>query len=229
MQRLMEQSQRRPRYKPLWSAGNRPKLLVISILLASPITGATLSTGSPDNLSYVGKRNHSLLNSVDRLKGKLPLVQLKKAKSLQTDVPAARHKASSDAMAPLATALKDETRCLALNIYWEARNQSIAGQLAVAQVTMNRVLDPRYADNVCDVVYEHKQFSWYWDGKPDTPKEPRAWETARLIADAAMHGSRHVEFQGVTHYHAVYSEPFWKNHMVQIAMIGDHVFYAGWQ
>jgi len=116
--------------------------------------------------------------------------------------------------------------CLALNIYWEARNQNIAGQLAVAQVTMNRSYDRRYPDDVCEVVYDHKQFSWYWDGQSDTPKEKRAWEKAILVASAAMNGSGHAELQGVTHYHAVYSKPYWKDYMTKVAMIGDHVFYA---
>ena len=116
--------------------------------------------------------------------------------------------------------------CMALNIYWEARNQSMAGQLAVAQVTMNRVLDPRYGNEVCDVVYEHYQFSWYWDGKSDRPRDNKAWQTALLVASAAMDGSGHVELQGVTHYHAVYIQPYWKDYMVQVTMIGDHVFYT---
>ena len=116
--------------------------------------------------------------------------------------------------------------CLALNIYWEARNQNVAGQLAVAQVTMNRYYDPRYPDDVCEVVYDHKQFSWYWDGLPDRPKDKRAWDRAVMIASAAMDGSGHAELQSVTHYHAVYSKPYWKDYMTKVAMIGDHVFYA---
>jgi spore germination cell wall hydrolase CwlJ-like protein len=124
--------------------------------------------------------------------------------------------------------IKDERSltCLALNIYWEARNQSIAGQLAVAQVTLNRVLDRRYSDNVCDVVYEHKQFSWYWDGKSDVPRDSRAWQKAKLIASAALNGSLHSELQGVTHYHAAYTQPYWKNYMVKVTEIDDHIFYV---
>jgi hypothetical protein len=122
--------------------------------------------------------------------------------------------------------LDDPMACLGLNIYWEARDQNVAGQLAVAQVTMNRVNDPRYPDDVCEVVYDHKQFSWYWDGKSDTPKEKKAWEKAMMVASAALHGSGHAELQGVTHYHAVYSQPYWKNYMTKVTMIGDHVFYA---
>lgn len=116
--------------------------------------------------------------------------------------------------------------CLTMNVYWEARNQDIAGQLAVAQVTMNRVHSSEYPNSVCEVVHQHKQFSWYWDGKSDVPKEEKAWETAMIVADAAMHGSGHAELQGVTHYHAVYSQPYWKDYMTKVAEIGDHIFYV---
>lgn len=115
--------------------------------------------------------------------------------------------------------------CLSLNVYWEARNQPVAGQLAVAQVTMNRVHDRRFPNNVCEVVYDHKQFTWYWDGKSDIPKEEKAWQTAMLVASAAMDGSGHSALRGVTHYHAIYSQPYWKDYMTRVAVIGDHVFY----
>ena len=115
--------------------------------------------------------------------------------------------------------------CLALNVYWEARNQAISGQLAVAQVTMNRVRDLRYPNDICEVVYDHRQFSWYWDGLSDSPKEPRAWENALLVASAAIHGSGHTELDRVTHYHAIYSQPYWKDYMTLVTTIGDHLFY----
>lgn len=117
-------------------------------------------------------------------------------------------------------------RCLSLNVYWEARNQSVAGQIAVAQVAINRARDTRYPDDICDVVFDHKQFSWYWDGKPDSPLEPLAWEAAILVASAALSGTGHVELQGVTHYHAVYTQPYWRDFMTQVVVIGDHVFYS---
>lgn len=125
-------------------------------------------------------------------------------------------------MEPISTALL----CLALNVYWEARNQSIAGQVAVAQVTMNRVASPDYPDDVCEVVYQHQQFSWYWDGKPDKPLEHAAWESAIDVAGAVMHGSIHKDLIGVTHYHAVYVQPYWASAYNMVVQIDDHVFYT---
>jgi N-acetylmuramoyl-L-alanine amidase len=86
--------------------------------------------------------------------------------------------------------------CLALNVYHEARDQPFIGQVAVAQVVMNRVRDDRYPDNVCDVVKQgptyawkqdfpvrHRcQFSWYCDGKSDKTHDTAAWDKAMTIA-----------------------------------------------
>lgn len=118
--------------------------------------------------------------------------------------------------------------CLAMNVYFEARDQNIAGQVAVAQVTMNRVAHPDYPDDVCSVVQQHKQFSWFWDGKSDVPQESDAWETAQIVAQAVMAGSGHVELMdpNITHYHAVYVSPYWSESMQLVAQIDDHIFYA---
>ncbi len=115
--------------------------------------------------------------------------------------------------------------CMALNIYWEARGQDLAGQLAVAQVTLNRVASKKYPDDVCAVVYQHKQFSWYSDGESDIPKDLPAWNTARLVASAALAGSGHVELEGVTHYHAEYVSPYWSLEYDFVTQIQEHKFY----
>jgi len=117
--------------------------------------------------------------------------------------------------------------CLSMNVYWEARDQSIAGQVAVAQVTMNRVASPDYPNDVCGVVYQHKQFSWFWDGKSDVPQEEEAWKRAQMVAGGVLAGSGHRDLMDVeiTNYHAVYVMPYWADTMQLIATIGDHKFY----
>jgi len=117
--------------------------------------------------------------------------------------------------------------CMALNIYHEARDQPVAGQVAVGQVVMNRVASSRYPDSVCGVVYDDMQFSWYWDGKSDMPLEPRAWESSVLVARAVLAGSGHNDMEGVFHYHATRVNPFWSKEMTLVAHIGDHVFLSG--
>ena len=93
--------------------------------------------------------------------------------------------------------------CLALNVYHEAKNQSFIGQVAVAQVVMNRVKDERYPNNVCDVVKQgltYKwnpsipiknkcQFSWYCDGKSDKPKNKEAIKQALKVASGVYKGN----------------------------------------
>ena len=76
--------------------------------------------------------------------------------------------------------------CLSLNIYFEGRNQPWVGKLAIAQVTMNRVFSESFPDTVCEVVLQENmktcQFSWWCDGKSDTPRNYAALEEARRVA-----------------------------------------------
>lgn len=123
--------------------------------------------------------------------------------------------------------------CLALAVYFEARSQPLLGQLAVAQVVLNRVESERFPDTICEVVYqggEHRRwqchFSWYCDGLSDTPYEELAWEVAQLVASAALDGTRHAPLDGATHYHAEYVAPTWSDRMTFIVQIGEHLFYT---
>ncbi len=115
------------------------------------------------------------------------------------------------------------TLCLALAIYFEARNQPIQGQLAVAYVVLNRVADKRWPDNVCDVVYQRKQFSFFSDGKSDRPTDRKAWRKARALAVVA---TLTVDATGgATHYHANYVAPSWGLCLRPVRVIGQHVFF----
>ena len=122
--------------------------------------------------------------------------------------------------------------CLALNVYHEARSDSMLGQYAVAHVVMNRVQSDRYPDTTCDVVQQgyhkgkHKcQFSWYCDGKSDTPREHRAWALASLVAYDVLMGTVPDVTRGSTHYHATYVKPYWAAHYEKTGKYGSHIFY----
>jgi|TARA_R100000353_G_scaffold101509_1_gene73571 spore germination cell wall hydrolase CwlJ-like protein len=129
--------------------------------------------------------------------------------------------------------------CLALNVYHEAKNQPFIGQVAVAQVVMNRVYDERYPDTVCEVVeqgptYSWKpdfpirnrcQFSWYCDGLSDTPTEKDAWDNAIMVANGVYHSNFEDFVEGATHYHAYYVAPEWASAKTYIVRIEDHIFY----
>ena len=134
--------------------------------------------------------------------------------------------------------------CLALNTYHEAKNQSLVGQIATAQVVMNRVEDDRFPNTICEVVKEgptrpswedpkkeypirHRcQFSWYCDGKPDTPKNEKAWRKAQDVAFLVLYNKIQLDVtEGATHYHATYVRPAWAKTKKRTTRIEKHIFY----
>ena len=115
--------------------------------------------------------------------------------------------------------------CLAMNIYHEARGESIAGQIAVAQVTMNRVEHKSWPDTVCEVVYQKKQFSWTHTIKDTTPYENDAWETAKSIASSVYNDQEDDYVHGAVFYHADYVTPYWAKSYEEVTRIGTHIFY----
>ena len=127
-----------------------------------------------------------------------------------------------------------ELRCLALNVYFEARGETTAGQLAVALVTMNRVKHRRYPNSVCRVVWQRRQFSWTHDGKSDRPTDKRAWRVAQQIADFVLNRYQLLPEQtrkaldithGALHYYAPrLASPYWAKLQEVTRAIGGHVF-----
>jgi cell wall hydrolase len=109
--------------------------------------------------------------------------------------------------------------CLALNIYHEARGEPVDGQIAVAQVTLNRVASPDYPDTVCEVVYDHKQFSWTIN--PPKVTEPDAYELAFFIASNM---DQFDDFtQGALYYYTG-PDPYWASSFELVGQIGNHKF-----
>ncbi len=131
-----------------------------------------------------------------------------------------------------------ELWCLATAIYFEARGENYRGQVAVAQVVMNRVEDHRYPDTICGVVFQNQhrrnacQFSFACDGIPEVVNEPKPWAQAEEIALGVTRGELHLaEVGNATHYHATYVRPDWARRMNKVTQIGLHVFYkfkTGW-
>jgi spore germination cell wall hydrolase CwlJ-like protein len=126
-----------------------------------------------------------------------------------------------------------ELKCLATAIYFEARGEPEAGQVAVAQVVLNRLKSARYPKSVCGVVYQNSrarnrcQFSFACDGKPDVPKEAGAWRKARRIAaEALTHPPQAWALSSATLYHARYVKPRWAAKVTLVSSIGQHLFYV---
>ena len=149
--------------------------------------------------------------------------------------------------------LDKQAVCLANNMYHEARSQGLAGQLAVSLVVLNRVKDKRYPNTICEVVHQgpvreswktkgkdvadsernyypirHRcQFSWYCDGKDDTPHEPTTYGALYDMALDSVYGDIEVVdiTEGATHYHADYVFPAWRKTKTRTIEIEDHIFY----
>jgi len=121
-----------------------------------------------------------------------------------------------------------EIECLAKNVYFEARNQSTFGQLAVAMVTMNRVEDKRFPNSVCEVVYQNRQFSWTHLVNDHTPKERQSYKEIYRLAQVVYNGEIEDITSGSAFYHATYiKQPRWAKRMKKIGIIDQHIFYKG--
>jgi len=136
--------------------------------------------------------------------------------------------------------LETALMCMAVNIYHEAGNQSMIGQMAVGQVVLNRVEDSRFPDTVCEVVKEavtYKnsnkpvrwkcQFTWFCDGKKDEPNfESKTWSAALENASILLTKTIVLDItEGATHYHATYVRPAWAKTKTRTTRIDRHIFY----
>ncbi|WP_299480195.1 cell wall hydrolase [uncultured Roseibium sp.] len=140
---------------------------------------------------------------------------------------------------PLSVGTKKEQRCLAEAIYFEARGETEEGQVAVAQVVLNRVKNPSYPNSICGVVYQNKhkrnrcQFSFACDGIKDRISSKGAWKTAQRLAREVSDGKQYLKMvDASTHYHATYVSPRWARSMAKRGQVGLHIFYktyaGGW-
>ena len=132
-----------------------------------------------------------------------------------------------------------ELECMTMNIYFEAALESTAGKLAVAQVTLNRVKSNHYPNTVCSVVKQGRhhesgfpvrdrcQFSWYCDGKHDTPSMGKMWGESQKVAIYVLENAKLLDItDGATHYHADYIDsPRWASLRDKTMQIDTHIFY----
>ena len=122
-------------------------------------------------------------------------------------------------------------QCLASAVYYEAGNQDVDGERAVAQVVLNRVRHPAFPNSVCGVVYEGStratgcQFTFTCDGSLSREPDPDGWRRAYKVAEDALSGSVYEPVGWATHYHADYVVPTWASSMAKNAIVGAHIFY----
>ena len=125
-----------------------------------------------------------------------------------------------------AVAADEERKCLAGAVYFEARGESLEGQLAVAEVVLNRAASGEYPATICEVVKQPAQFSFVRDGHfPPIDESSVAWRTAVAVAHIAKEKLADKLPSDVLWYHADYVAPVWGRRLARVTQIGTHIFY----
>jgi len=123
-------------------------------------------------------------------------------------------------------ALDEESNCLATAVYFEARGESVDGQLAVARVVMNRAASGKYPSSWCATVKQPAQFSFVRNGQfPAVNANCDAWRKAEAIARLAAANIVPSVSNDVLWYHADYVAPSWRRNLTEVRKIGQHIFY----
>lgn len=131
--------------------------------------------------------------------------------------------AAAVAAQPLA-AEDPELNCLAAGIYHESKGEPLEGQLAVAEVILNRANSGRFASTVCGVLKQRGQFSFVRGGKiPQPPASSKAWKTALAVAQVARDDAWESKVSDALFFHARYVSPGWRR--ARVGSVGNHIFY----
>jgi hypothetical protein len=127
-----------------------------------------------------------------------------------------------------------ELRCLAENVYFEARGEPMDGQYAVAEVTLNRVRSPHFPKTICEVVHDTRwdpqrrrfvaHFSWTQMQDRGEPWGP-LWQQSLEVATAVIDDAYMPLVPDALYYHADHVQPYWANTRRSVARIGNHIFY----
>ena len=198
---------KRERIAP-WKAGEAP---IILALVDPDIKQSALTPSQPGTIAKEGESISSkgIVTGVDQ----------------HPHSPAERLKLTG---ASLAKAEK----CLATAIYFEARDEPVRAQIAVAQVVLNRAFTPYYPNDVCGVIYQNDhrhlkcQFTFACDGKSKAIKEPAPWDRAMVIAREVLAGKLWMaDVAKSTHYHDDWARPNWIGEMKRMDKLGGLIFY----
>lgn len=116
-----------------------------------------------------------------------------------------------------------DIHCLADNIYHEARGEPFLGQLAVAQVTINRFQTGKYGKSICQTVHQRKQFSW--TNHKARVGDKKRWRDSYYIAQFVLSGVVMRDFDALF-YHTKAVSPKWNREKPVVRIIGNHIFYS---
>lgn len=124
--------------------------------------------------------------------------------------------------APLVS--QEDIKCLAKNIYYESRGEPFHGQVAVAQVTVNRLNNGNFGNSICEVVYAKNQFSWT-NNKKRKIVDDKSWNSSLELASAILNNTVLLPELKALYFHATHVKPKWAKHREKLTTIGKHIFY----
>jgi len=193
---------------------------VFTIAGSALTSGPALAWQSPIALPSISSFERTLAPPGTAIPGLGDIVVTARTESLALDVLVANHAAENTSDA--------EQECLANAVYFEARGESLQGQLAVAEVVMNRAASGRYPTTLCGVVVQRSQFSFVRRGRmPRADRASEAWRRAVGVARvAAARMAPRLLPTSCLWYHANYVSPSWGRRLARNAQIGLHIFYS---
>ena len=127
--------------------------------------------------------------------------------------------------------ISTQTKCLAEAVYFEARGENLVGQLAVAEVILNRVDSKNFPNTVCEVISEGAnrlnscQFSYNCDGKPEHIKEKKSYNRIIKVSEILYNGAARLLTGGALFFHASEVSPAWSKKFKKTGEFGGHIFY----
>jgi len=129
----------------------------------------------------------------------------------------------------LSKARLSSIECLAVNLYHESRSESDIANMFIVGVVLNRVKDRRYPNDICEVVFDDKSFSWTGDGLADNIYNEEQYQRLYKIVEYVLLNRQLIlsMTEGVDHYHTVSINPYWANSEVMqyVTTIDNHKFY----
>lgn len=203
--------------------------LAATITFAGP-SQATKITGAAETASYMDHAAATMDGEVTAINqvGEAARIADNVIKAADAAVPRPRalpELVSAYQQADLSDAEQD---CLASAVYFEARGEQIEGQLAVAEVVLNRVASKKYPDTICEVVEQPWQFSFVnaTGSIPEANRDSKAWKNAVAISTIALDKLAQEVSEDVLWYHADYVAPSWGKRLARQKKVGLHIFYS---
>ncbi len=182
-------------------------------------------------MGYIARRQNQALDAIEA-------ADLTRRPALTPDVLSAYAAGSFVPTMKKVKLADSEKTCLAQAIYHEARGETREGQLAVANVIINRAFSKKYPSTICGVVFQNAdkgrykcQFTFACDGRSDMGTERAAWNRSLKLAETAFHEFQAGERPGVVpdsvlFYHTTAVSPGWGSKFNRVATIGSHIFYS---